>query len=555
MENNNDLGQLIKRTDAMEKQTSFDYNQFGQLTKIDYPNDPDVTFTYNSIGQRTGMTDSTGTTNWNYNSQGLPSTETDPFGDAVSYQYDALGRKTDLTLNSSLITGYSYDPLSRINKITTANNNEYDYSYHYLTQQVEAIKRNNQEVVGKTYDILNRLTSLTNKHLNSDIISKYDYALNNADLRTKEDLSTNETNSTKEFGYNLVNELISAKKYTVDNGIKTFDPEYKYSYNYDPMGNRVSANLIDEPLSYDSNNLNQYTQIFNPNGTADTLEYDPNGNLTSLPPDSAKLNNEDGSAESRTSYSYNDENRLSTVSSLQSKVCFVYDGLGRRRIKQVYSFSDNQWILQTETHYTYDQWNIIKETKLNSKLEILNSKLFFWGLDLSGTLQGAGGVGGLLELTINDQQTTNNYYPSYDANGNITAYIDNSNSVAFSCDYSPFGTVINSEGDAPCDYLFSTKPLDTETGLYYYGYRFYSSSLGRWLTRDPVGEMGGLNQYESFYNNPIDNIDYIGFSVLSWINGYGYTGIEAEAFDKIFNETTWDRVNGTLDFITGGNMD
>ncbi|MEW6296088.1 MAG: RHS repeat-associated core domain-containing protein, partial [Candidatus Diapherotrites archaeon] len=74
----------------------------------------------------------------------------------------------------------------------------------------------------------------------------------------------------------------------------------------------------------------------------------------------------------------------------------------------------------------------------------------------------------------------------------------------------PFG-----EPRVPSNYLqqpmqFSTKPYDENTGLSYYGYRFYVPALGRWLTRDPIGEAGGINLYGFVENDPINKIDPYG---------------------------------------------
>jgi len=57
---------------------------------------------------------------------------------------------------------------------------------------------------------------------------------------------------------------------------------------------------------------------------------------------------------------------------------------------------------------------------------------------------------------------------------------------------------------------FSTKYYDSETGLYYYGYRFYSPTLMRWLNRDPIGENGGLNLYGFCGNSSVYKIDLNG---------------------------------------------
>ena len=54
--------------------------------------------------------------------------------------------------------------------------------------------------------------------------------------------------------------------------------------------------------------------------------------------------------------------------------------------------------------------------------------------------------------------------------------------------------------------------MDTDSGLYNYGYRFYHPSLGRWLGRDPIGEAGGLNLYGAVDNNPSDTYDFLGLN-------------------------------------------
>jgi RHS repeat-associated protein len=56
-------------------------------------------------------------------------------------------------------------------------------------------------------------------------------------------------------------------------------------------------------------------------------------------------------------------------------------------------------------------------------------------------------------------------------------------------------------------YRFSTKYFDFETELYYYGYRFYSPGLHRWLNRDPIEENGGLNLYGFCKNDPVNYMD------------------------------------------------
>jgi len=66
----------------------------------------------------------------------------------------------------------------------------------------------------------------------------------------------------------------------------------------------------------------------------------------------------------------------------------------------------------------------------------------------------------------------------------------------------PFGEVLRATGPmaTTCPFRFSTKYTDDETDFLYYGYRYYNPSTGRWLSRDPMDENGGLNLY-CFVNN------------------------------------------------------
>ena len=68
-------------------------------------------------------------------------------------------------------------------------------------------------------------------------------------------------------------------------------------------------------------------------------------------------------------------------------------------------------------------------------------------------------------------------------------------------------------------YRFSSKYLDEESGLYYYGYRFYLPEVGRWVSRDPVGEKGGLSLYSYLDNAPINQIDLLGLAKVWTFSG------------------------------------
>ena len=101
------------------------------------------------------------------------------------------------------------------------------------------------------------------------------------------------------------------------------------------------------------------------------------------------------------------------------------------------------------------------------------------------------------------------YAFAFDANGNVSEVLDSSGGIAAHYEYSPLGEVVRSSGNyADANpYRFSTKYLDTETGVYFYGYRHYDPAKGRWLSRDPIEELGGINLYGFVFNNPVDFSD------------------------------------------------
>ena len=131
------------------------------------------------------------------------------------------------------------------------------------------------------------------------------------------------------------------------------------------------------------------------------------------------------------------------------------------------------------------------------------------GQDISGTLQGAGGIGGLLSVTRVISSGTATYFPLADANGNITEYVDASGTVVAHREDDPFGNTIVANGAMVNDFnfLFSTKYWDWETGKGYWGYRWYDPITGRWTSQDPIGEQGGLNLYGMVWNDPADLTD------------------------------------------------
>jgi RHS repeat-associated protein len=135
---------------------------------------------------------------------------------------------------------------------------------------------------------------------------------------------------------------------------------------------------------------------------------------------------------------------------------------------------------------------------------------FLRGLDLSGTMGGAGGAGGLVAVCCPPNGT---HFAAYDGNGNVSALVAAADGIV-SADYAygPFGEVLRATGPmAKANSVrFSTQYANDVTGELKYLYRDYSSSLERWLSRDPAGEQGGDNLYVTVGNSPISKVDVNG---------------------------------------------
>ena len=181
-------------------------------------------------------------------------------------------------------------------------------------------------------------------------------------------------------------------------------------------------------------------------GAADDLGYSPDGGLVSF---------------GEFDYVYDSASRLTEVWSNGAKVVENrYDALGRRVVKRT----------PDATHmFVYDGWLLVVERveRGNGQLDQID---YWWGKDISGTLDGAGGIGGLLYLRKNGCDV---YVPLYDGHGNVVQYVDKQGLIVASYAYDAFGNTMRKDGvkAEELKMRFSTKYHDDESGLYYFGRR------------------------------------------------------------------------------------
>jgi RHS repeat-associated protein len=509
------------------------------------------------------MTDATGTTAWGYDTHKRLVSENGPFddNDTVGYDYSATtGFRNTLTTPGHALT-FTPDAMGRISTIAVTGST-FAYSYLGRSRQVDTVARGNQ-IVDNAFDNLGRLTSKTNKKAadGTTTVNSYAYVLNNADQRTK---TTFADGRYWDYTYDDAGQLTDAVlKDPANAWLAT------HGYDYDAMGNPTRHKESGQVREYTFNNLNQFDTAsrsiaIDVHGQASPHQADPTvtvqgeedespvaatvdaegkfvrkdvpladgenaitvnvtdkyGRTTSGvhtidvtlatgTPTFSYDDNGNTTGDGTFTYTWNDENRLVAVAweteAANISLAYLYDGLGRRRraTKTVQPKAGGSPAVD-ERLFVYDGNNLVAELLPNHSI----TRKYVWGLDLSGTLRGAAGVGGLLSVS----NTAATYYPTYDANGNITAYLDASDDAVYTAEYSPFGKITATTGTAPCQFGFSTIYRDAETGFLAYRFRDYDPNLGRWLSRDPIGEMGGYNLYGFVGNDGVNWVDLFGLA-------------------------------------------
>jgi RHS repeat-associated protein len=209
----------------------------------------------------------------------------------------------------------------------------------------------------------------------------------------------------------------------------------------------------------------------------------------------------------------------------------------RLRQRTEYAWSGTKWNTNSTVRYAYDGNVVVQEQDQNNTADVSYTR----GRDLSGTMQGAGlprqseataglpsqsgatagGIGSLLARSANTTGAHAYYFA--DGNGNITCMTDTNQAVVASYLYDPYGRILSQSGwlAAANLYRFSSKEFHVNSGLIYYLYRFYDPSLQRWLTRDPLDEVGGLNLYGFLANNPTGKFDPDGRNAIAIGAGVG----------------------------------
>jgi RHS repeat-associated protein len=516
---------LTNRWSAAKGNTKYAYDSIGNLLTINYPLSGTINYSYDSLNRLTNMVDAVGTTLFTYSGSGQLLTEDGPFAnDTITNVYWSRMR-TNISLAQPTgvwTNAFVYSSTHRLYSVTSPAGTS-TYNYAEPSTRLTSLSLPNGAYVNNVYDTMSRLT---NSFLyGSGPLDGHLYQYDRENQRTNE---VRADNSTVAYSYDKIGQLTVATSSV---------PAESSGYTYDTAWNLNWRTNNGVASQFKVNVLNELTNA--PVGA--TLSYDSNGNLL------AYQTGHDNNA-----YAYDDENRLVDWQDGPTglETVLSYDGLGRLRVRQEYQNLGSSPLatgtLVSETHYIYDGMRVIQERDGANAPTVSYTR----GNDLSVSLEGAAGIGGLLARSSGYSSGNWTSHADYfaDRGGNVTSLTDGNQAVVASYRYDPFGNTISKSGtlaDANV-YRYSSKEAHVNSGMYYYGFRFYDPNLQRWINRDPIGEVGGINLFGFAENDPPNEVDPFGLTLTTnwkffsdWVTGggqanryYGPNAIETQEMEN-----------------------
>jgi len=223
----------------------------------------------------------------------------------------------------------------------------------------------------------------------------------------------------------------------------------------------------------------------NPIHTYAAFSYDNNGNMTTSYVEGPGT----------TYYYYDYENRLVKMAYPDgTSTEFVYDPLGRR-IKTLEKNSSGN--VTGERHYVYDGLDLIAELDEDNHLVAR----YTYGPEIDNPIS----------VRLYGPVVAGDYFYHKNHQGSITEITDSNQSIVKQYKYDAYGMKYYESGLPLTDeFAYTARELHDRTGLYYYRSRFYSPQLGRFISQDPIGLLGGTNLYAYVGNNPVNLIDPLG---------------------------------------------
>ncbi len=523
---------VASRIDAMKQKTNYSYNIDDTVAEISYENavNPMSTLKYVYLEDAPAIksaTNSFGSIRYDYfpieNGKGssglLRSISNTAIPDStISYDYDSKSRIKQISIGANNSVSRKYDELDRVLSETNALGTfSYEYGSGDVANRIVNIKYPNGVSTKFSYDGKageHRLKTITSATPNS-IISQFDYTYDKAGQISKWEESIDGKPGLKyALNYDAAGQLTDAVSQSSDPAqTRNYHYEYDLASNLTMQKDRLSVTQSKFNSMNELTNLNSSAGEQSTNSDSRALSYDANGNLLS-----------DGD----THYKWDAENRLIHIENKKEgqSSSFEYDALGRR--SKIIEADSKQ---STAKYLLWCDGKISEERNADGSTK---KQLFALGSLIDGKA----------------------IFLSRDHLGSTRATTDASGNLVSRLEYDPLGVPKLVQGSELPDFQYAGYYAHQPSGLDLTMYRAYDSKLGRWLSRDPLGEFGAegapewptrnakeeinsLNLYAYVGNNAIKFSDPLGLQSNSGVDfgfsrdrsagGAGYGGGTADA--------------------------
>ncbi len=473
-------GNLIQKTDAKGIIVKYAYDTLNRLTAMSFPNPAEnISYKYDigpyAMGRRTGMTDPSGST---------------------TFEYDARGRlagKISTINNHDFVVGTTISPGNRVSSVTYPSGRSIDITRDSLGRMQGASTTFNEV----TLTLLSNMTyrpfggpsgmntgsggivsnqsgecdcvEIANPGTDKERTYTYDYNGNLTSIR-----GTNTPWYDQDFLYDEQNRLISTTgRYGTIN------------YSYDKVGNRSARYMNGQAETYSYLPGTNKLDVVSGSDTI-AYSYDANGNTTTI---------------GTRALLYNQNNRLIEVQEGAATIAsYTYNGLGQRVIKQAGGVT---------TFYHYElNGNLIAES------------------DDQGNMTAEYLYVGKIRVAMVDVASGSTYYYLNNKLGVPELMTDDTGTVVWEAIYKPFGEAeIHPKSSIVNNFRFPGHYYDEETGWHYNYHRYYDPNAGRYLTPDPIGLLGAINLFTYVGNNPINLFDLMGLAEGDWWDPRTYISV------------------------------
>ena len=590
----NDQGQLAAKTDGKGNITSYSYDQNLNLSSVTNALNESTYYSYdlnrNMISQTDGRQntslmeynarnllirqidpggkngnayDPTKTERYTYYVNGLQKTKTTKESDTITYTYDIHGRQigesvgdmnhvrtydangNELSMQDDGTTTRTYDALNRTLTKTTPGFGQTVYEYDIIIRVNEggyAEKTTDPQgnVTIKEYDRVGRLIRVQDRENAAPTEYEYDEA-------GRQKTVTYDNGAREEYAYDQNGRLIQLKNYQGKN-IKE-----SYSYTYDANGNQLSENKVvngtSEQLTYAYDAVNRLVYADEGANRHREYTYDAAGNRSSETIVDAQLN-----TTQVMTYSYNSQNRLTSISSVGGTETFTYDNNGNMTKSSQGDFwydELNRLTLSTaknaegeletthyyynadgqrtskmlmaeleETKYLYDGEQVILEQYRNNIQNIERETRNVYGMNIIS--RSSGEIEEELYTISESSKVRVSYsdkiYYQYNGHGDVTQVTNSGGNILASYKYDAFGQIIEKSGTADNPYRYAGYQYDEEQQKYYLNARYYDARIARFISEDTYWNTSNMIYGDNPDENPVPNTE----AMMQALNLYAY---------------------------------